>query len=321
MFTVIQFDEKSGANLAVVSTKWLTPLKKEVFWPPYKNVSSFNKALKKHEDVNENEWTLYNVQRIFYETDNIEVAQKKAKEAENTSDLYTDVDCNTISKRKRQPPRRLYDSDNSSTEESQPISNFERPPPIKRINFNNSSQYINIIPDILTPRTLNSNELDEGAIGNKMLNILITIKEQNNQILAHIRNTQQARSVVTFTLPENLPLHLPLKTSEDVNLLEEYINDETNCSNLCSFLSSLGGRDTTNKTNKILKQLLTDDLCKNYSFYGKRLGKKSFSTLLMKNMVINAVKATTPGATNQAIEDSIKVWLKHAPQRIKKKSN
>lgn len=65
-----------------------------------------------------------------------------------------------------------------------------------------------------------------------MLNILITIKEQNNQILAHIRNTQQARSVVTFTLPENLPLHLPLKTSEDVNLLEEYINDETNCSNL-----------------------------------------------------------------------------------------
>lgn len=79
---------------------------------------------------------------------------------------------------------------------------------------------------------MNSNELDEGAIGNKMLNILITIKEQNNQILAHIRNTQQARSVVTFTLPENLPLHLPLKTSEDVNLLEEYINDETNCSNL-----------------------------------------------------------------------------------------
>lgn len=76
------------------------------------------------------------VQNFLYFLDNIEVAQKKAKEAENTSDLYTDVDCNTISKRKRQPPRRLYDSDNSSTEENQPISNFERPPPIKRINFN-----------------------------------------------------------------------------------------------------------------------------------------------------------------------------------------
>ncbi|KYQ53447.1 hypothetical protein ALC60_00009 [Trachymyrmex zeteki] len=68
MFTVIQFDEISGASLAVVSTKWLTPRKKEVFWPPYKNVTTFNKALKKHEDVNEEKWTLYKVQRIFYET-------------------------------------------------------------------------------------------------------------------------------------------------------------------------------------------------------------------------------------------------------------
>lgn len=55
MFTLIQFDDNDGANLAVVSTNWLTPRKKEVFWPPYKNNTSFNKALKKHEEVNEEE--------------------------------------------------------------------------------------------------------------------------------------------------------------------------------------------------------------------------------------------------------------------------
>ena len=37
--------------------------------------------------------------------------------------------------------------------------------------------------------------------------------------------------------------------------------------------------------NKILKQLLIDD--RKYSFYGKRLDKKPFSTLLMKNIIIS----------------------------------
>lgn len=64
----MQFDELSGGNLAVISNNWLTPRKKEVFWPLYKNVAAFNKALKKHEDVDEDTWTLYNVHRLFYET-------------------------------------------------------------------------------------------------------------------------------------------------------------------------------------------------------------------------------------------------------------
>lgn len=68
MFTVVQFDDKSGASLAVISTSWMTPRKKEVFWPPYKSTTTFKKALKKHEEVNEGKWTLYGVQRIFYET-------------------------------------------------------------------------------------------------------------------------------------------------------------------------------------------------------------------------------------------------------------
>lgn len=33
--------------------------------------------------------------------------------------------------------------------------------------------------------------------------------------------------------------------------------------------------------------MCTDDLCQKYSFYGKRLEKKPFSTLLMKNILIS----------------------------------
>lgn len=49
--------------------------------------------------------------------------------------------------------------------------------------------------------------------------------------MAHIKKTLQAKGVITFSLPENLPVQLPLQTSEK-DLLERFIRDETNFSNL-----------------------------------------------------------------------------------------
>ncbi|XP_077270984.1 uncharacterized protein LOC143902160 isoform X2 [Temnothorax americanus] len=303
MFTVIQFDEKSDADLAVVSSTWLTPRKREVFWPPYKNTSSYNKALKKHEQPDEKKWTLYEVQKIFYETDNIDVAHNKAKVAEFTSDLNTDLEGDNTIKRQRHPPRRLYDNNSDdSTEESCAISKFDRPPPIKKNFLNRSSENnvstLNILDEedssecgnnipsnswsnstsrsnstlnrILnnneldekdssecgnnTPsnsrsnsisrsnstsrwnstlnRILNNNELDEKALNKQIVDTLITIKEQNNQILAYIRKAPQAKGAVIFSVPENLPVNLPLQTDESVDLLETFITDQDNSHNL-----------------------------------------------------------------------------------------
>ncbi|XP_032677065.1 uncharacterized protein LOC116846839 [Odontomachus brunneus] len=65
---ILHLDDMCEGSLAVINTNWLTPRKTQVFWPPYKNITTFNKALKKHEEINEEKWTLYGIQRIFYET-------------------------------------------------------------------------------------------------------------------------------------------------------------------------------------------------------------------------------------------------------------
>ncbi|XP_032686624.1 uncharacterized protein LOC116851393 [Odontomachus brunneus] len=197
------------------------------------------------------------------------------------------------------------------------------------LSFKNTSHILNeegdgIASSISTQKihtALINNDIKKKAVLEKIIDTLITIKEQNNQILAQLRKVPQAKGAVSFSLPENIPVHLPLKTNENLCLLEGFIVDETNSYNLHSFLSTLGGRDITSKTNKILKQLFSDELSQKYSFYGKRLPKKPFHSLLIKDIIIDAVKCTTPGANNQAIEDSIKVWLKHAPQRFKKINN
>ncbi|KAI4465085.1 hypothetical protein MML48_3g00017571 [Holotrichia oblita] len=81
-----------------------------------------------------------------------------------------------------------------------------------------------------------------------------------------------------------------------------------------SYLSSLGGRDTTALTNNILKRCLTNQLACNYSFRGKG-AKKAFANLHLNRVVISAVKSKNPQCLERDIEDHIKVWLKHSPQR------
>lgn len=36
-YVVVEFDEKHGGGVAAVNSAWLTPFKKEVFWPPYED--------------------------------------------------------------------------------------------------------------------------------------------------------------------------------------------------------------------------------------------------------------------------------------------
>lgn len=69
MFAVVEFDEEAaGGGLSVINTKWLTPRKKEVFWPPYKENNQFVRAVKRSEDINTETWSVYRLSRIFYET-------------------------------------------------------------------------------------------------------------------------------------------------------------------------------------------------------------------------------------------------------------
>lgn len=68
MYNIIEFDELAGGGLAIVHCNWLTPRKKEVFWPPYKDHGSFKRALRRGEQINEKTWSIYGIAHNFYET-------------------------------------------------------------------------------------------------------------------------------------------------------------------------------------------------------------------------------------------------------------
>jgi len=65
-FVGIEFGS-CGGGVALVHSSWLTPRKQEVFWPPFKQQSQFNKALTKGTSPEESTWQLYPVKRSFFE--------------------------------------------------------------------------------------------------------------------------------------------------------------------------------------------------------------------------------------------------------------
>jgi len=66
-FVIIEFDD--GGGVAIVRSTWLTPRKREVFWPPTKDQKTFNKILENIAHADTEKWKLYPILRCLFETD------------------------------------------------------------------------------------------------------------------------------------------------------------------------------------------------------------------------------------------------------------
>ncbi|XP_063219435.1 uncharacterized protein LOC134529371 isoform X3 [Bacillus rossius redtenbacheri] len=117
MYQVVEFDTDSGGGVGIIHSKWLTPRKKECFWPPFKHSQEYNKCLSDGQRPCE-KWRICALKRKFYITDDILKAREKLKDAEFESDIATEYENESSQKRKKRPNRRiLYSSDESSSDE------------------------------------------------------------------------------------------------------------------------------------------------------------------------------------------------------------
>ncbi|KAJ8939051.1 hypothetical protein NQ318_007682, partial [Aromia moschata] len=73
---------------------------------------------------------------------------------------------------------------------------------------------------------------------NKALALLLTIREQNNQILAWIREQNKNKGYNVTMLPDDLDVQLPLKTNDELERFGIYFSDKNNSTAL-SFSPSL----------------------------------------------------------------------------------
>ncbi|XP_071578619.1 uncharacterized protein [Temnothorax nylanderi] len=346
-YAVVEFDDKNGSGVAAVNSAWLTPLKREVFWPPYKEQKKFDKALKTGEPVDTEKWTLHSITRIFYRSDDLLKTREKLKLSQVISNLESEEENEGVRKKRKRISTRIPTSSDNELEE-QRETRLPRPPPIKRTNLNfNACKNLeqdftltrshsplpistlnrcgNISPSVASASTAspvinNISTIPHRQITQttdnfeKLVSLVATVKEQNTEILRWINR----QNTTNNALPD-IPFAFPLNTVEEVDQLDVYLKTNNNDSiALSAYLSTLGGNHVPSKTNRILRYILADAVAVHFNFYGKRSQKKAFSDLSLKNLVVSAVKTRIINATDKEVEDAIKVWLKHAQDRMKK---
>ncbi|XP_060525320.1 protein tramtrack, beta isoform-like isoform X5 [Cylas formicarius] len=153
----------------------------------------------------------------------------------------------------------------------------------------------------------------EGQGLNLLLSHLIHIRKQNNQILAAVNN-HRVKTCEECVHPELKDL-LPFNSHEDILAFEIGLTNDDISSMICH-LSRLGGKGVAGKTNRILKEVITDSLASCYNFCGKH-NKIAFNRLKLKDIVVQSVKKTSKESTELEVENAIKRYLKHSPARLK----
>lgn len=81
--------------------------------------------------------------------------------------------------------------------------------------------------------------------------------------------------------------------------------------------SGLGGASFGAATRRMLEMLLSHQVAIQYSWAGQK-GKKKFMDLTVTAVICKAVRSIFPDIKISDVEGVIKVWLRHAGEKLKK---
>ncbi|KYM95682.1 hypothetical protein ALC62_13670 [Cyphomyrmex costatus] len=323
-YAVIEF--KGSLEVVVVCAKWLTPRKKEVFWPPYKENGIFMRALKKQEMLDPKIWKLHEVERIFYETDDLDEAFKKRKKAELTSNLDTDSEKDKVRRRRSTTKKLAFDgcSSNSDAENTTSSKLVQRPkkiitPPIARrrsslLSKSNSSvstkstngEEDEFSHDVRTtsrqPISNSSTSLTPRSINTVRASTNNTPAEKNSTLSKNHPRDEVGQDVrlneKDFCLLLGHVLKIKEQNKQILGLLTEMQPvrqidpiDFPYDLPLKSYddtphLTTLGGNGAVGKTNRILKHLISDLVASEFNYFGSRSNKKPFYKLEVKKIIL-----------------------------------
>ncbi|CAL1677495.1 unnamed protein product [Lasius platythorax] len=114
---------------------------------------------------------------------------------------------------------------------------------------------------------------------------------------------------------ENLEVVLPVKTEDELNALEIFLEDENNLAAVCDYFSSfITSKDVAKSTVKIAVKILTNSIASTMSFKGQNK-KKSFYKLKIWEAIQGSLLIKFDDTALFEAEETMKTWLANAPWR------
>ncbi|XP_077512760.1 uncharacterized protein LOC144123921 [Amblyomma americanum] len=143
----------------------------------------------------------------------------------------------------------------------------------------------------------------------RLLNILHFTQQQHGDMLNKLCEVLPSQAIIT----KPLLISEPFTSVDDLLKFNEKL-DKENFALLVRELVQLGGKNSNVAAKRMLAYVLSDQLATKFSWVGRK-NKLNFSALKMSNAIIAAAAEFLQGSMAN-IEDSIKSWLRHAPERL-----
>ncbi|XP_054723471.1 uncharacterized protein LOC129233476 [Uloborus diversus] len=331
MYHVVEFDGDGGVG--IVREEWLTPRKKETFWPPFKISSQYNKCLVDGTKP-ENTWVLCKITRKFYVTDDIQKARQKAKEAEDESDVRTDYEEGIVKRKRKQKKVFSESSDDENSPTKENLKKIRQSVPVLPETFSVTPITVTSFDEVpveeehvenapFSPFLLHNEEQDlplASAGFEVVARRLAKCESMLEEILENQRkiiNVVFAGEEVSNAEVELNGVHLPCERIEDVEKLECWLQSPENFQLLEKNLLYKGGKTLREVSYRILGKIFSNSVGKNYNWTGKS-GKQSLKKLTKTVAVIQCTirrNFASSGATDSEIETVVRNWFRYVKDR------
>ncbi|KAJ8915730.1 hypothetical protein NQ315_000665 [Exocentrus adspersus] len=124
---------------------------------------------------------------------------------------------------------------------------------------------------------------------------------------------QQKREVPTNIL-EKSKVSFPMETTDQLTTFEKFLSVTENYSALVLLFTNFGGINLYEFVRRCIAPIISDSLCQQFSFLGKK-GKTSFKTTYISKAVIEAAQKSGHSNNYKDTELRIGDWLRRAKER------
>ncbi|KAK9728097.1 hypothetical protein QE152_g18170 [Popillia japonica] len=136
---------------------------------------------------------------------------------------------------------------------------------------------------------------------------------------ADVKSLEESPIISKLPLEESpIISKLPSGNVQDLLILENYIKETENFSNLVNFLYLVGGETEAKTIYYILRKLITNDVALQYSGIGKK-GKLAFCKLDIYRAIVAATRMRHAKVTDEYIKKTVSTYLAQAKSRISNK--
>ncbi|XP_023696002.1 uncharacterized protein [Paramormyrops kingsleyae] len=157
----------------------------------------------------------------------------------------------------------------------------------------------------------------ETAAQRKIISLLIEIKEEQKKQWVILKELQaRMQGPVCDDDDETLEVDLPLRSMEQLDETERYLEDAVAQRKLVTHLSRMGGATVDDAIRRLMQAVLSFGVGSEMNWAG-RGEKRSFRNTRLQGVLFRALKKTPVGkdATQHQFADVVKKWLRFAPFR------